>query len=150
MQSQMPSSYDAPMELRKPVVIYNAETNLQAHLIAAMLADCDIPGYVVEDQSGVSLWMMGTITQFHQPQIWVEESAAKRAAELIRVFEKRNTARGRVVASGDQLQTVCEDCGRMAAFSASYTGTTQDCPHCPGYVDVGSGDQPLDNGVTER
>ena len=91
----MASSDDQPPTFQNPVVVYTAASNLQAHLIVQMLIENDVEAKAIEDQSGVSLWAMGTITQFHQPQIWVEQSTAKTAASLILNFEQKTQSRNR-------------------------------------------------------
>ncbi len=97
----------------------------------------------------MSLWVGGTITQFHKPQICVEQAQAERAAELIREYE--NVKRLRGTADDDeehaQVEAVCEDCGRTASFPASFNGTTQDCPICQAFVDVR--ELPWDDDVNE-
>ena len=43
------------MDFKKPVVVYTAATNIEAHLIVDMLLANGVPAHVIEDQSGVSL-----------------------------------------------------------------------------------------------
>ena len=42
---------------------------------------------------------------------------------------------GKIDAS--EISVVCEECGKESMFAARLIGTTQDCPHCMAYVDVG-------------
>lgn len=133
----MALSDDQPPTFQNPVVVYTAASNLQAHLIVQMLIENDVEAKAIEDQSGVSLWAMGTLTQFHQPQIWVEQSTAKTAASLILNFEQKTQSRTRAASGGAELDATCEDCGATKTFPASLNGTTQDCPQCGGYLDVG-------------
>ncbi|PQO45748.1 putative signal transducing protein [Blastopirellula marina] len=125
------------MDFQKPVIVYTAATNLEAHLIVEMLLTSGISAHTVEDQSGVSLWAFGTISQFHKPNIWVDESTAQQAADLIRDFEEQRKARNTPVDGAGEIQVSCEDCGKTTSFPSSLDGTTQVCQHCGAYVDVG-------------
>jgi hypothetical protein len=125
------------MEFKKPVIVYTAATNVEAHMIVDMLHANGVPAHADEDQSGVSLWAFGTISQFHQPNIWVDEIHLKSAAALIQDFEDKKRARNTPVEGPGKIHVVCEDCGKTSSFPSSLDGTTQDCPHCGAYVDVG-------------
>ncbi len=131
------------MDFKKPVVVYTAATNVEAHLIVDMLLANGVPAHAVEDQSGVSLWAFGTISQFHKPKIWVEQTTVQQAAVLIQAFEEKKKARNNPGQGSSEIQVVCEDCGKTTLFSDSLDGTTQDCSHCHAYVDVG--DLPWDD-----
>jgi len=126
------------LELTDPVMAYTATTNLEAHMLVNMLQSEGIAAHVVEDQSGMSLWSFGTISQFHQPNVWVNQSDAERAGVLLLKFEeskrKRNNLKGR---ARGQIRVVCEECNEITTFPESLGGTTQDCSHCHAYVDVG-------------
>ncbi len=135
------------MDFEKPVLVYTAATNVEAHLIVDLLHAHGVPAHAVEDQSGVSLWGMGTITQFHQPNIWVDQSTVQQAAELIREFEDKRRARNHPDQSSGEIPVVCDNCGKTTAFPKSLDGTTQGCSHCHAYVDVG--DLPWDEDFGE-
>ena len=81
------------MDFKQPVTIYSASGNIEAHLIVEMLRNNDIPALAVEDQSGASLWAFGTISQFHNPQVWIDKTNEEAARELLRQFEKNNRER---------------------------------------------------------
>jgi len=81
------------MDLKEPVAGYTAATNLEAHVIVSMLNDSGVPAFAVEDQSGATLWMFGTIGQIHRPEVWVAKSTAAEAEELIKGFEERRRER---------------------------------------------------------
>jgi hypothetical protein len=132
-----PNQHRATMDFEKPVIVYTAETNVEAHLIVDMLLAHGVPAHAVEDQSGVSLWALGTITQFHQPNIWVDETNRGEAARLIQVFEEKKRSRDDVVKKSGTIQVFCDDCGKTLSFPGSLDGTIQECPHCHAYVDVG-------------
>jgi hypothetical protein len=146
----MTSSPNPQTEFVNPVVVYTAASNVEAHMIVKLLSTNDIPAYAVEDQSGVSLWAMGTISQFHQPRIWVEDASAEGAAKLIRVFEEKNQMRRQPGLGDNVIAVVCEGCGKTTSFPESQNGTTQDCGHCGCFVDVGDTDFDADLETAEE
>lgn len=137
------------MEFKKPVVVYTAATNLDAHLVVVMLDSKGIPAYAVEDNSGASLWAFGTISQFHRPKIMVEEADVARAAELIEIFEKENQDRRQQAKVPGEIEAVCEECDKQSTFPDSLDGTTQECPHCHAFMDVGEFPWDVDVGEPE-
>ena len=136
------------MDFKKPVIVYTAATNVDAHLIVDLLQANGVPAHAVEDQSGVSLWAFGTISQFHKPNIWVDEATAQKAVDLIQGFEEKRRARN--TPNSGEIHIVCEDCGKPTAFPSSLHGTTQECPHCGAYVDVGDLPQDDEPGVPDE
>lgn len=125
------------MDLKNPVVVYTAATNIEAHMIVEMLHVHGVSAHAVEDQSGVSLWAFGIISQFHKPKIWVDEATLQVATELIRVFEEKKKTRNSPIEGTCDIQALCEDCGKATSFPNSFDGTTQECRHCGAYIDVG-------------
>ncbi|MFO0821504.1 MAG: DUF2007 domain-containing protein [Pirellulales bacterium] len=125
------------MDFKKPVIVYTAATNVESHMIVEMLHANGVPAYAVEDQSGVSLWAFGTISQFHKPNVWVDEATFEKAAELIQDFEDKKQSRNTPVEATGDIQVICEDCGKSTSFPRSLDGTIQECRHCGAYVDVG-------------
>lgn len=137
------------MELKEPLKVYVAQTNVEAHLIVEMLRNRGLAAFVEEDQSGVGLWFGGTISQFHRPNIWVERAAANEAAELIARFETEKRARAEPEPSRSHIEVPCEECGTISLFADTLNGTTQECPHCGKYVDVGQFEWDEDVGEPE-
>jgi hypothetical protein len=125
------------MELKEPFAVYTAATNLEAHMIVDMLKANGIAAFADEDQSGVSLWAFGTISQFHKPRVWIEKSACTEAARLILDFEERKRQRQNPDDRADAIKVECEECGKTSTFPGSLNGTTQECSHCGAFVDVG-------------
>lgn len=125
------------MNFQEPTKIYTAATNVEAQQVVNMLESNDIPAFADEDQSGPSLWMFGTISQFHQPNVWVDKPTAQQAAELIRHFEEDKRQHSNTQLAGSQVAAVCEECKETSQFPATLNGTTQVCPHCGAYMDVG-------------
>lgn len=126
------------MKFKEPFVVYTAASNLEAHIIVDMLDSNGIAALAVEDQSGVSLWWFGTISQFHKPKIWVERSTAVKAKQLIQQFEQRNREREKPgTSTAADIQVQCEECGKTTVFPGSLDGSIQECSHCGSFVDVG-------------
>ena len=125
------------MELKEPTVVYIAATNLESHMIVHMLNANGIAAFADEDQSGLSLWAFGTISQFHKPRVWIEKSATEAAARLILDFEERKRQRQNPDDGGGEIKVQCEECGKTTTFPSSLNGTTQECSHCGAFVDVG-------------
>ena len=48
------------------------------------------------------------------------------------------------------IQVECEECGKNSLFTKELDGTTQECPHCYAYVDVGELDWGIDFGEPEE
>lgn len=131
------------MDFKEPVVVYTAASNLEAHSLAEALISSGIDAYAVEDQSGASLWALGTISQFHQPNVFVDKPDVHRAAELIAGYESQRKRREEANPEDGEASALCESCGKISTFPAALNGTTQQCPYCRGYVDVGEGfDEP--------
>ncbi len=125
------------MELRDPVIVYTALTNLEAHVVATMLGSNDVPAYAVEDQSGASIWAFGTISQFHKPNVFVDRSNFDKAAKLVLQFEERQRELRNPDECDTKIAVRCEECGKSSMFPESQSGTVQECPKCNAYVDVG-------------
>ena len=137
------------MEFKEPIAVYTAANNLEAHMIVAMLNTNDVPAVADEDQSGVSLWAFGTISQFHQPKVWVEKSTAQAATQLILRFEEKNRERKNPSTSTGEVQGRCDECGMTSVFPDSLNGTVQECSHCCAYVDVVVGEPEEDEDFSE-
>ena len=93
------------MKFKEPFKLYTAETNVEAHMIVNMLVANGIEAYADEDNSGVSLWALGVLSQFHQPNVWIEKSTTPKAVELIRCFEEQKREAG--ATRGEQIRTLC-------------------------------------------
>ena len=125
------------MKFGKPIVVHISENNVEAHMVVKMLAANEIEALADEDQSGVSLWAMGTIGQSHRPQVWVDTLDSERATALVNEFEAKRKERLHPPVSDEAVDATCEQCEATTAFSAAVDGTIQDCPKCGAYVDVG-------------
>lgn len=125
------------VDFKKPVIAYTAATNIDAHLIVDMLHAHGVKAHAIEDQSGIGIWAFGTISQLHQPNVWVDEPTLPQAVDLIQEFEEKIKNRNTPVEAIGEITVICEDCGQTTLFPASLDGTTQECRHCHAYVDVG-------------
>ncbi len=125
------------MDFKQPVVAYTASGNIEAHLIVEMLHNNGISALAVEDQSGASLWAFGRISQFHKPKIWIDKPTEEKARELLQQYEENNRKRNDPDKESREIIAVCEQCGKSSTFPGKLDGTTQNCPHCEAYIDVG-------------
>ena len=125
------------MEFKEPFKVYTAADNVEAHTIAQMLKASGIPAHAVEDQSVVGLFGFGIIGQVHKPDVWVDKSTAKQASQLVAQYEETARNRDQTENSAVGISAQCEDCGETTMYPGELDGTTQNCPHCHAYVDVG-------------
>jgi Zn finger protein HypA/HybF involved in hydrogenase expression len=127
--------------LRDPVHIYDAANNQDASLVQMYLERNGIEAFEVEDTSLAGVWMFGFLPGIHRPRVWVDRVNAERAKVLIEEFEvERHERVAEKDATSDDdapVHVVCEECHKASDFAASKRGTTQDCPHCGAFVDVG-------------
>jgi hypothetical protein len=131
------------MALRDPIAAYNASTNLEAHLIAAMLREAGLEASVVEDLSTAGIWMGGVVGEIHKPQVWIERADVERAKPVLDEFESHARERKRAAADAPDIEVLCEECGERSLFPGNQYGSVQNCPHCRAFVDVGD-DVPFD------
>ena len=131
-------------DISDPFLAYTAAGNLEVHAVVMWLESNGVPAYAVEDNSGVSLFSLGTLSQFHQPQVFVNKSDGEKAAELIRQFESQQKELSPIEVGASILLAKCEKCGKSSEFSADLDGTTQNCPKCQAFMDVGTFDWPED------
>ena len=130
--------------LESPTLVYTANGNLEAHSVVNFLQSNGIRAYAVEDNSGVSLFAFGTISQFHKPQVFVDKQDLESAGELLYEFETRRARRRKKQDERPPIKAECEECGAIGDFPANQDGTTQNCPKCHAFMDVGETDWPED------
>ena len=124
------------MPMRDPVAVYNAATNVEAHLVCNALSQSEIHATVIEDVSTAGLWMFGLLPEIHKPQVWVERRDVDQAKAVLEAYERQAATQRDTLAAGDPIYVTCEDCGKRSSYPPSQRGTVQDCPHCHAYVDV--------------
>jgi hypothetical protein len=128
------------MGLRDPIPAYNASNNAEAQLLAVMLNDAGVAAFAIDDVSQVGYWMFGVLPEIHKPQVWIERDSIDRAKPILEEYERQLAERRekeRNAASDEPIDVICEECGEHSQFPGSQNGTTQNCPHCGAYVDVG-------------
>ena len=130
--------------LSTPTLAYTANGNLEAHSVVTWLQSHGIRAYAVEDNSGVNLFMFGTVSQLHKPQVFVDKADLKPAGDLLRQFEEQRNRRRSELNDLPPIQSRCEECRAESGFPASQDGTTQNCPKCNAFMDVGTIDWPDD------
>ena len=135
------------MNLDDPVVAYVAETNPEALTVAHFLDSEGIAAFASEDNSLVGNWTLGRLPEIHRPEVWISRADVDRAAELLTRFEQSKNERlaERHAGSNGMIEAMCENCERGSMFPVALIGSTQDCPHCGGFLDVGETDWPGDN-----
>ncbi|MEO1524677.1 MAG: hypothetical protein AAFX06_04535 [Planctomycetota bacterium] len=127
-----------------PVCIYTALNNFDAHALVTWLEAHDIPAFAFEDVAGTNVSILGSINDLHAPQVFVDTSDVEAAVPLIKQFEVRRRERQTTQIDADGITATCEECGQSSQFPAKQNGTTQTCPKCRAYMDVGTDDWPDD------
>jgi hypothetical protein len=125
------------MALRDPIAVYNATTNLEAHIIAAAIREAGLEARVVEDLSTAGIWMGGVVGEIHKPQVWIERADVERAKPVLDEFERQVRERRRTAEDAPDIEVLCEECGERSLFPGHQYGSVQNCPHCRAFVDVG-------------
>jgi hypothetical protein len=134
------------VELRDPVAVYNAASNVEVQLVKLFLNEAGLDAFASEDLSTAGLWMFGMLPEIHKPQVWVSAQDKQRAETLLQdyerhVAERRELDRSRPAPSpSPAIEVLCEECNERSNFPADQYGTVQDCPRCGAYVDVGEAD----------
>jgi hypothetical protein len=121
------------MPLQKPVEVYTAGTDLEAHVIHEMLTSAGVEAAIMGDVAWLS---GGVVPQIQHPRIFVDEADADRARTLLAEYEQRQQ-REETVGDGPLIPVLCEECRRTTMFAASLRGRVEVCSHCGAYVDVG-------------
>ncbi|MEM9586401.1 MAG: hypothetical protein AAGA03_03895 [Planctomycetota bacterium] len=132
------------MGLKDPIAAYIAEGNAEAHAIVNWLTFHGVKAHAVEDHSGAGQSAFGLVNQFHQPKVFVQRADKQQAAKLLAQFEENKRAKLRELEDAPSISSECEDCGAFSEFPASQDGTTQNCPKCNAFMDVGTFDWPDD------
>jgi len=140
----LPSANAGDGALAEPVLAYTASDNLEAHSLVTWLQSNGVRSYAVEDNSVVGLFAFGIISQVHKPQVFVNKPDRERADELLHKFESQRDGRRADLNDAPPITSKCDECGASSEFPASQDGTTQDCPKCHSYMNVGTFDWPDD------
>ena len=124
--------------MRKPIAVYTAATNLEAHALKVLLITAGIEAHAVDDVSVVGLGAHGPLPEIHKPQVWIDEADLARARPLLQAYEDSQGAGSRAAYDDPTVtvEVVCEDCGKVSTFPGSERGKIRQCSHCRNYVDV--------------
>jgi len=136
-------SEDSNPSLSDPVLAYTAKSNLEAHSVVIWLESKGLTAHAVEDNSGVSTFSLGA-QSFHKPQVFVERLKLPHAHGLLREYESQRQNRDAELEQAGPIVSQCEECGVESEFPAAENGTTQSCPKCHRFMDVGTFDWPED------
>ncbi len=132
------------MPLHDPVAVYNAATNIEAHVVRTALLNAGIEAHVTEDVSQVGTWMLGLLPEIHRPQVWVDREHIDRARPVLVEYDRARAVQAGALSlqaiDAPPIDVLCEDCGQRTLFGAALRGSIQRCPHCGAYVDVGQDD----------
>ncbi len=131
------SSQRLSMPLHDPVVAYIPGSNLEAYLVQNALLESGVEAAVIEDVSQMGTWMGGVATQLHKPQVLVERANIDQARAIIADYERRTNERCQHEPNETQILVTCEECGKDSSFTMAQNGSTQLCPNCGAYIDVG-------------
>ena len=137
------------MELKEPVKVFTASSNEEAHSIAQLLTASGIPAHAVDDHTAIGGLLFGMPGRVQMPQVFVDKSTVEQASQLLVEYEKTARSRNLPAKSGAEISAQCEDCGTTTMYPSELDGTTQNCPQCHAYVDVGELDWDGDVGEEE-
>lgn len=122
------------MAFKEPFLAFTAASNMEARAVANLLIEAGVPAEFEEDEPQAGLGF-GSTSDAHAPKVWIETTDDEKAQPIVAEYE-RHLALRRKPADGP-ITVVCEDCGKSSVFPPDQNGTTQNCPHCDAYVDVG-------------
>lgn len=97
------------------VCIYEAASNNDAHLLALFLINEGIEAIVVEDNSGIGLYSLGTFPGIHNPKVFAHREDVKIAREMVTRFEKKQPISGQISDSA-----FCYHCGNECKPDADF------------------------------
>lgn len=123
------------MAFRDPLAAYIASNNVEAYFVRSLLCDAGIEAVVIEGKSQAEILFGLYFAEDSTPQVWIERSDIERAQPVLTEYDRRKAER-RQGKSKFAVDVVCENCGKVAAFSAAQAGTVQRCPFCREYIDV--------------
>lgn len=75
------------MAIDNPVVVFVAETNIEAHVIANLLKDSGIDAHAVEDNSPAGMYSLGTLDQIHRPKVFASPVQFDEVREVIARYQ---------------------------------------------------------------
>ncbi len=113
------------MALRDPVVVFDADTNVEAQLVRTLLVDAGIEAFAIDDVSYVGTCAWGTLSGINKPQVFVERGDAERALDFLDTYEDRIRER-QTVPADDQFCHHCGEAVEPGAASCAACGQSLD------------------------
>lgn len=126
-------------EERDPRVVHVAPDLRIAGVIAAWFGEkgflCEVvaPEHPAEPPDGIGLTAHAApgveVRVIDVDQAQKARDTLADALALRELFDRRASRTGTTTAT-------CEECGKASEWPAAEMGTTQECPHCAGYMDI--------------
>jgi hypothetical protein len=126
---------------RDPRCVYIADSPTLAEIVVGWLDDQNIPAQVMNPATlggllGLTPWSPTGVSSTGI-EVWVDDPAqAPLALQRLAEHEQFRTEKTAPADSDAKVEAVCEECGQENTFPAQQRGTTQECSHCGGYIDV--------------
>jgi hypothetical protein len=81
-----------PVALKNPVAIYTTATNTDAQLIAGHLTATGVDAFAVDDMSPGGMYSLGTLSELHRPQVFVNSSRVEAASTFLTEYEAHSAS----------------------------------------------------------
>ncbi|HKI38210.1 MAG TPA: hypothetical protein VKA46_40525 [Gemmataceae bacterium] len=127
---------------RDPRCVFVADSPTLAEVVVVWLDEQGIPARVMNPATlggllDLTPWSLTGVSSTGI-EVWVDDPAqAPQALERLAEQEQFRAEKSAVPTEGDAtVEAICEECGEANTFPASQRGTTQNCCHCGGYIDV--------------
>ncbi len=119
----------------EPICIRRAANEEEADLIVAWLEENGVEAAVPGRQS-TGVLAFG-VTDDEGIGIYVANEETARQAQRLLAEHDRQRATDAARDSGEtEVETTCEECGKVASYPLEQAGLVQTCPACGAYVDV--------------
>jgi hypothetical protein len=122
---QQPIPRESRMALPHPTAVFNAASNVEAHLVQSLLMEAGIEAFAVDDVSMVGVWAFGHLPEIHKPQVFVDRANADRAREVIEAYDSK----AMFAEAAARQQSFCYSCGDAVEYG------TPTCPACGSPLD---------------
>jgi hypothetical protein len=117
------------MELKDPLSVYIAGSNLEAQMICNHLNALGIPAHVIEDASSDGTYSFGFVSLMHTPRVYVERTQADEARKVIGEYEAAAIESRAKESELSESNDYCPACGEHVAHG------TPTCPECERPID---------------
>ncbi len=130
------------MAIADPVTVYTAHNAVEADTVRIFLEQEGIRADADTGQIGILRLLFSMPTRFPRRRVWVPRRDEHWARQLLAEYdgrprEGRGASRVDPSVTAGRVMVVCEECGRTSWFPAEQQGSTQECPFCYAFVDVG-------------